>query len=1126
MKSRSHRLPVANPQDDWIDGSWTVDCVCGVNFDDGEEMVNCDECSVWVHTRCVRYVKSEKLFACDKCKNKATTNDSEETEVAQLLVELPTKTLTMNSPYPNTLPIRNPFRLWTDLPMEERVHVQGVPGGDPALFSGLSSVFGRELWKCSGYVPKIFNFKYSEFPCWDNETREAHDNTSDKGNEMITGNGAGALFSLSKENCLFAPVVNPVSEKPVLGSNNAMDSDATTRSNNDVKKDTGLFMVQGNKSKKEEFGMSKEQSGKKKSKIVEKEGYLKRDAHASKPDRGPMAVKTDIQRTKFVNSREALAAVDILEGPRVLDHDTTSYSDIPASNERLSKVASYDVSKRCSTSEAHPREDKIRNHISARVEDSPMENDGAATNLEQSDSASLPMTEEVVTNATNNKEEVVVLSHGTESQTAERMIENVACLVPSFKWQPNVESSSDNKVICSSDLEVKLEAEVHADPAGLENQCLLPREGKLDITKSLAKPAGPSSGCLSEKAGVNITTIVNSEYSDCKLEEGSRKAIIGGNNTTNTDESPSALCQSNQEPTISEVTVGARKSSGHKQSSKPAEEAPRSSLAVATSLSAPNHRKVVLSMGKSSSGTTKSSAPESRISSKAHYHDSSGKPRGMSGSNLSNKRESSSMDAGRDEERRERPKKMLKELPKSSVGSASKTLQSAKLSHAPVKKTVSEVKDSVPNSSAKTSTVRSNPASSRSAESSSSLQSESAAHIQKKAEGTHLTQKCEKTNQPSCQPSSKVNTHLMHPPSSSSPAALSDEELALLLHQELNSSPRVPRVPRMRHAGSLPQLTSPTSTSMLMKRTSSGGGKDHGLTSRRKSKEIGKDGSNCSQEVVQETKKSDRSTSLGCRREEDSIIKREGDAGSAKSVQSLKKSHTLASNTSASSSLCSPNEANEPDLSSMHNSPSAAADAKVVGHPSHQTLPGLIAEIMSKGQRMTYEELCNAVLPHWPNLRKHNGERYAYSSHSQAVLDCLRNRSEWSRLVDRGPKTSTSRKRRKLDVDSQFTESEDNEDCMDRAAKDVRNKTFESKQEEFPKGKRKARKRRRLALQGRGIKDVRRRHRAEVFSDEEIDSSSESGGDSMFSEDEVQGGETSPVGNEASASSDERATMS
>lgn len=53
-------------------------------------------------------------------------------------------------------------------------------------------------------------------------------------------------------------------------------------------------------------------------------------------------------------------------------------------------------------------------------------------------------------------------------------------------------------------------------------------------------------------------------------------------------------------------------------------------------------------------------------------------------------------------------------------------------------------------------------------------------------------------------------------------------QLALLLHQELNSSPRVPRVPRMRHAGSLPQLTGPSATSTLMKRTSSGG-KDQGM---------------------------------------------------------------------------------------------------------------------------------------------------------------------------------------------------------------------------------------------------------------------------------------------------------
>lgn len=54
-------------------------------------------------------------------------------------------------------------------------------------------------------------------------------------------------------------------------------------------------------------------------------------------------------------------------------------------------------------------------------------------------------------------------------------------------------------------------------------------------------------------------------------------------------------------------------------------------------------------------------------------------------------------------------------------------------------------------------------------------------------------------------------------------------QLALLLHQELNSSPRVPRVPRMRHAGSLPQLSGPNATSTLMKRTSNSGGKDQGM---------------------------------------------------------------------------------------------------------------------------------------------------------------------------------------------------------------------------------------------------------------------------------------------------------
>ncbi|CAA7410709.1 unnamed protein product [Spirodela intermedia] len=212
MKGRSNRPPAPSaPSEDWGDGSWTVDCACGVTFDDGEEMVNCDVCGVWVHTRCSRFVKGEVSFACDKCKGRKRQHTSsvspaaenngnlyscnggiggitntEETEVAQLLAELPTKT----DHCPPSASHRPPaFKLWTRAPIEERVHIQGVPGGDPALFQGLSSVFTSELWKCTGYVAKKFNFKYREFPCWEDEEE----------GENPTSRGADLLFSLSKD---------------------------------------------------------------------------------------------------------------------------------------------------------------------------------------------------------------------------------------------------------------------------------------------------------------------------------------------------------------------------------------------------------------------------------------------------------------------------------------------------------------------------------------------------------------------------------------------------------------------------------------------------------------------------------------------------------------------------------------------------------------------------------------------------------------------------------------------------------------------------------------------------------------------------------------------------------------
>ncbi|KAG0501319.1 hypothetical protein HPP92_001391 [Vanilla planifolia] len=119
-------VPTARPLEDWGDGQWTVDCSCGVNFDDGEEMVSCDECGVWVHTRCSRFVRGEASFACHNCKGAAkrplsvdVSRDAEETEVAKLLVELPTKTDRCPPAIPSCgTPYRPPFRLWAHVPKE------------------------------------------------------------------------------------------------------------------------------------------------------------------------------------------------------------------------------------------------------------------------------------------------------------------------------------------------------------------------------------------------------------------------------------------------------------------------------------------------------------------------------------------------------------------------------------------------------------------------------------------------------------------------------------------------------------------------------------------------------------------------------------------------------------------------------------------------------------------------------------------------------------------------------------------------------------------------------------------------------------------------------------------------
>ncbi|XP_074353054.1 uncharacterized protein LOC141692222 [Apium graveolens] len=146
-------------------------------------MVNCDECEVWVHTRCSRYVKSEKVFKFEKCKRKSKRGENIKDKVADSLLGMENK---------SGENVGSSRTSWTGkVPREERAHVQGVVGGEN---SG-TGIFGSALWRVSGYVYKKFGFQYKEFDWNDgNET----DGNEGGGNELGSeGSNWGALSLLN-----------------------------------------------------------------------------------------------------------------------------------------------------------------------------------------------------------------------------------------------------------------------------------------------------------------------------------------------------------------------------------------------------------------------------------------------------------------------------------------------------------------------------------------------------------------------------------------------------------------------------------------------------------------------------------------------------------------------------------------------------------------------------------------------------------------------------------------------------------------------------------------------------------------------------------------------------------------
>ncbi|MQM01062.1 hypothetical protein Taro_033811 [Colocasia esculenta] len=1163
MKGRSNRLPVSSaPSEDWGDGSWTVDCPCGVTFDDGEEMVDCDVCGVWVHTRCSRFVKGEASFACDKCKgrnprlfssspgggaehngNRCNSNGSgsggtntEETEVAQLLVELPTKTDPC-PPLASQLPPA--VRLWTRAPIEERVHVQGVPGGDPSLFQGLSTVFTSELWKCTGYVPKQFNFKYKEFPCWDDE--EESENPANR--------GADLLFSLSKEITPRGQVESygqrssPKTVSRGEGKGSGGGNDVGGRFHTSVKKERNKLRVIGVQpgKRKEEHAGVKDQSSKKKARTSGEKAVSENRMRGSSP----------LGKTFKSNTCEDSAShLPKLGSEHMSNEDTKN---------NISMEARFSDQRGATESDLKPKHVLVIKAPSGAPSTEPSQSSfpveaKAATSEEQDGSRAQPKVDvSSVSRAKTSypvKEEdfnafVDVLRHtnkesddprdlnedsssiSVKSDKSKSGLGDVRCTSSDMTNVPIMQNS--NTMIPPATVKVKIEAEpVAQDGQGSGGSVLPPPpitnkmlHGTEHTTEHQGRPVGQPPEGLQNNDTAKIPISCKDKSLDAETEPkikhlnqetfSDRTASRSGELKLNEQEIESPALRTGEEGSSESIhnlkyeetaksrTVGSNSLASTEVKFDPCVEkySSSSSTPVFPKLSLLGLHK---SPGSAASSTAEKVVTKQRVKMNMH---AVGK-------------ENSTISTTGEERVREITRQTTKSHPTGSTSSGSKSSQTFKTSYSNSRHSITDSKEHLHCPSSKiTSRSEKTVKLSSFGETTASQYGHSAPTLMKPT-ATSSCQKNENAKHQACLTSSKVNHSMTTPPPSiNASAQLSDEELALLLHQELNSSPRVPRVPRIRQAGGY-QLTSGAATSILSRRSSSTGGKDHTLVSRRKNKEdVSKDGSRCD-----EIKRVDRYPSPEIKKEDanistDASAKKDGHSKSCDSLSSSKKSIQPCSTTSANNGSSSSVEADGDNALSMRNSPK-----NVFGDDATTlvlTLPGLIDEIMSKGKCSTYEELCSE---HWRNLRKPNGERYAYSNHSQAVLDCLRNRSEWAHLIDRGPKTNSSRKKRKFAVDT-LVESENEEGSM--TPGEAEDKDRESHLEDVPKGKRKARKRRLLALQGRTLR-AGKRQKQDALSDDEARSSSPSsvdGAQSSFSDEESQGTGPYAAGGEYTSSSDD-----
>ncbi|XP_020095372.1 flocculation protein FLO11 isoform X1 [Ananas comosus] len=961
MKGRSQRphppptaAAAAEPSDDWGDGSWTVDCSCGVTFDDGEEMVSCDECGVWVHTRCARFVRGDPSFACHNCKPTSPSataaaagaaaadgggdDNEEETEVAQLLAELPTKTA---------------FRRWGQVPREDRVHVQGPAlapapapapapalggGGDHALFGrGLSSVFTANLWRCAGYVPKKFGFRYREFPCWDEESQE-------DGDRNASHSVADTLFSLSKD---AAAPPSSASERNRLATN------------------CGKKERSANKRKKESA------------------------AEEGKELLGRKKVRSNTDRASGDTNRRGEGSVPIIDMNK---SDASEGRNLQVDNSVVTERKAEDKKGETDVKPRSPAQQEGTNvvvvvdmHGDSQT-NTPSAEDMASLRVDQKVSAEVSLKVETVDVVESVKAEVSAAANVFRGEGQDAVMESI-------KVEPKTENPSEvNQTVDS---------------------CTINSESLKSVINSLRGSQDlPDVPLLPDSNGATSLNLKPDEV------EADKKLDRSDNSVQHHQSSSGQLSENLQdhESAAFGLPSGKPKSQDSSRTAEQADNAPKQGV-----VDADGAHKIPIELRRHSSACLDEPVKTEALSiTKASSASAVTISRSVSSISLptagkaahSTKQQQEKPSVSAEESLQEHSRRPAKHPPKASQMSRAASSSATK----------SRLSDRTPGNEA------------------TSQQS----HIKPTASSVSY-KKNERVHQPYPQPSSLsdvINNSISpYPTASDSTTALSDEQLALLLHQQLNSSPRVPRVPRARQSVG-GQFAPSTGASVFSKRSSQSGGRDHAPVFKKKSKEDGsRDSSRNSRESDDEIRKLGKESTFST-------------DGSVTSMQKSLLGTTVEGATNSSSlspCLVAPTGLN---VSSVSSSPRENIPIDYSSYNS-RTLPGLIDEIMCKNRNITYEELCDAVQPHWNDLRKPNGDRYAYPSHLHAVHDCLRNRSEWAHLIDQAPKTNSGKKRREF-------RGKGTGDAEDKSG-------GESHREDFPKGKRKARKRRRLELKGRAV---------------------------------------------------------